>query len=36
MTIMEATNVKDNKLTGTNCFQLLVKNQYAPQDSNPK
>ena len=39
MTIMEATNVKDSKLTGTdgtNCLQLTLKNQYAPQDSDPK
>ena len=33
---MEATNVKDSKLTGTNCLQLSLKNQYAPQDSDPK
>ena len=36
MTIMEPTNVKDSKLTFTNCFQLLLKIQYAPQDSDPK
>ena len=36
MTIMEATKVKDSKLTGTNCLQLTLKNQYAPQDSDPK
>ena len=36
MTIMEVTNVKDSKLTGTNCFQLLLKIRYAPQDSDPR
>ena len=29
MTIMEPTNVKDSKLTFTNCFQLLLVNTSA-------